>query len=199
MPDRPANQRAIYRWIGEQTPQGGRVLDIGCGDGALLAQLASERGARGTGIEISEECVAQAIGRGLSVHHGNAEEGMDHYSDGSFDLLIMSLAIQEMHQPLRMIREAFRVARRVLIVFPNFGHWLARWQLGVRGRAPRTSSFPYNPFESPNRHFFTVADWADLCGDEGWRCIEQAFLRNGRFVRLLPNLRAEVALYLMED
>ena len=199
MPDRPANQRAIYRWITEHTPQGGRVLDIGCGDGALLAQLAAERGARGTGIELSEDLVAKAVGRGLSVHHGDAEEGMDHYSDGSFDLLIMSLAIQEMHLPLQMIREAFRVARQLLVVFPNFAYWQARWQLGVQGRAPRTTSFPHHPFESPNRHFFSVADWEDLCADEGWRRVDRAFIRSGRTVTLLPNLRAEVALYLMED
>lgn len=199
MPDQPANQRAIYRWISEHTPQGGRVLDIGCGDGALLALLAAERGTRGTGIEISEECVAKAIGRGLSVHHGNAEEGMDHYSDGSFDLLILSLALQEMHLPLQMIHEAFRVARQLLIVFPNFAHWAGRWQLGVRGRAPRTPSFPHHPFESPNRHFFSIADWDDLCTAEGWRCVDRGFLNGGQSVRFLPNLRAEVALYLMED
>ena len=199
MPDRPANQRAIFHWITEHTPRGGRVLDIGCGDGALLAQLVQERGARGTGIEISEDCVVKAVGRGLSVHHGNAEEGMDHYSDNSFDLLIMSLAIQEMRQPLRMIREAFRVARQLLIVFPNFAHWRARCQLGISGRAPRTRSFPHNPFESPNRHFFSVADWEDLCAEQKWRPVDRAFFCTGRPVGFLPNLRAEVALYLMED
>lgn len=199
MPGQPSNRREIYRWVCDQTPQGGRVLDIGCGDGELLAQLVQKRGVRATGIEISEDCVVQAVARGLSVHHGDAEEGMDHYSDESFDLVILSLAIQEMGEPVRAMREAFRIGKQIIIVFPNFGHWLSRWGLGVRGRAPRTRSFPYTWFQSPNRHFFTVADWEDLCRAEKWRWRKRAFLTRGKRLTFLPNLRAEVGMYLMED
>src|SRR5680860_30150 len=127
MPEQKANERAIHKWICEQTPQGGRVLDLGCGDGELLAELAEKRGVRSTGIELSEESVVKAVKRGLSVHHGNIEEGMDHYSDGTFDVVILSLAIQELHAPLDVLNEAFRIGKQVLIVFPNFGYWRARW------------------------------------------------------------------------
>jgi len=199
MPRQESNQKAIYRWICEQTPEGGRVLDIGCGDGELLAWLASVRRVRAAGIELSEECVAKAVQRGLSVHHGNVEEGLDHYADRSFDLVVMSLAVQEMQNPLRVLQECFRVGKRVLVVFPNFGHYLARWQLGLLGRAPRTPSFPHSWESSPNRHFFTVEDWDCFCADQGWITIRRAFLKGGHPVIFLPNLLAEVALYLMAE
>jgi methionine biosynthesis protein MetW len=199
MPEQLANRTSIYQWICEQAPQGGRVLDIGCGEGELLAQLVVKRGVKAVGIELSEECVAKAVGRGLSVHHGNAEEGIDHYPDASFDLVILSLAIQEMHEPLHVIRESFRIGRQLLVVFPNFGYWRARWQLCFTGRAPKTESFPYTWYSSPNRHFFTVADWDDFCREENLRCVRRAFLDNGRHVECCPNLRSEVALYLLEQ
>ena len=198
MPTQTSNQKAIYRWIGEQTPEGGRVLDIGCGDGELLAWLVSARRVRAAGIELSEECLAKAVQRGLSVHHGNVEEGLDHYDDRSFDLVVMSLAVQEMQKPLRVLQECFRVGKRVLVVFPNFGHYLARWHLGFLGHAPRTPSFPHTWESSPNRHFFTVKDWDDFCAQQGWTTVRRAFVTKGKSVRFCPNLLAEVALYLME-
>ena len=199
MPDQQVNQREIYEWICEQSPEGGRVLDIGCGDGALLAKLARERGVRGTGIELSEECVVQAVQRGLSVHHGNFEEGMDHYDDDSFDVVVLSVVIQEMHHPASVMREAFRIGKRVLVVFPNFGYWRIRWQLSFQGRAPMTKSFPATWYDSANCRYFTIADWEDLCAKEGYRAVERKFLSSGKNVGILPNLRAEVALYLLED
>lgn len=198
MPGQPPNEKIIYNWLCEQTPEGGRVLDLGCGEGELLAELAERRGVRGTGIELSEKCVVKAVQRGLSVHHGDAEEGMDHYSDGSFDIVILSLAIQEMGDPLHVIREAFRIGKQVLVVFPNFGYWRARWQLAIEGHAPRTLSFPYSWHQSPNRHFFTIADWEDLCRREHWRQANRGFVTRGKRVSFLPNLRAEVAMYAME-
>lgn len=199
MPLQDTNRPQIFRWICDQTPENARVLDIGCGAGELLALLATERKAVGTGIELDEECVVQAVQRGLSVHHGNAEEGMDHYADNSFDVLVLSLAIQEMKDPLGVIREAFRIGKRVVIVFPNFGYWRARWHLGIRGRAPLTMGLPNKWYESPNRHYFTVADWEELCYQERWRWVSRGFLAEGRWIRLLPNLFSEIALYAMED
>ncbi|HUT25048.1 MAG TPA: methionine biosynthesis protein MetW [Sumerlaeia bacterium] len=198
MPQQTHNKPEIDRWIVEHTPEGGRVLDIGCGEGDLLARLVSERHVHGAGIELSEECVVKAVEKGLSVHHGNAEEGMDHYADGTFDLVVMSRTIQELEAPLRMAREAFRIGKRVAIVFPNFGHWRIRKRLALEGRAPRTRSFPHTWYGSPNRRFFTIADWEGLCAQEKWHCLGRAFLANGRKITVLPNLRAEVAMYLMD-
>ena len=198
MPEQISNQIGIYRWIVDHVPRGGKVLDIGCGTGELLSRLASEKNVRGTGFEISEECVMQAAQKGLSVHHGNAEEGLDHYGDDSFDIVVFSLSLQEMRDPRAVLNEAFRVGKKLIIVFPNFGNWRARWTLAVEGRAPRTRSLPYLWFESPNRHFFTILDWNHFCETQKWRTLECGFLCQGHTVRILPNLRAEVALYLME-
>jgi len=198
MPEQASNRAAIYRWIAQRTPKGGRVLDIGCGEGELLAMLAAERKVRGTGIELSEEAVVKAVQRGLSVHQGDVEEGLDDYGDSNFDLALLSLTIQELKDPRRVMREAFRVGKRVIIVFPNFGHWKARWQLAIRGRAPQTRSLPFTWHDSPNRHFLTIVDWETLCREEPWRVLERDFLRTGRRVKILPNLRAEVAMYLLE-
>lgn len=198
MPEQESNRQAIYQWISEHCPEGGRVLDIGCGDGELLARLASERRARGTGIELSEECVMKAVQRGLSVHHGNVEEGLDDYGDATFDLVLLSLTIQELGDPRQVLREAFRVGKRVIIVFPNFGHWRSRWHLAVLGRTPLTRSLPYMWFDSPNRHYLTIADWESFCRDEGLTWVDRGYLSSGHLTKFLPNLFAEVAMYLLE-
>jgi methionine biosynthesis protein MetW len=140
----------------------------------------------------------KAVQRGLSVHHGDVEEGLGDYAEDSFDLALLSLTIQELADPRRALREVFRVGKRVTITFPNFGHWRSRLQLALGGRSPVTRSLPYAWYEGPNRHFLTVADWEALCRGEGWRTIERGFLTKGKAVGLLPNLRAEVALYLMD-
>ena len=198
MPNQASNKALIYQWIVACTVRHGRVLDIGCGDGKLLALLVEQRGVHGTGIEISEQCVMQAVERGLSVHHGNVEEGLDHYHDGAFDLVIMSLTIQEMKNPLAITNEALRVGKQVVVVFPNFGYWGFRSQLMFLGRAPRTRHLPYSWYDSPNRHFFTTSDWRDLCREQGWQCIDSSFIARGKLIRFWPNVRAEVAIYLME-
>lgn len=198
MPAQEYNRPIVYNWISGCAPQGGRVLDIGCGEGDLLAKLVQERGVRATGIELAEAAVMKAIQRGLSVHHGDVEEGLDHYAEGCFDLVVLSLTIQELGDPLRVMREAFRVGKRIIIVLPNFGHWVARWQLAVLGRVPNTPNLPYTWYKSPNRHNLTVADWEDFCEQENWRIVSRAFLNHGKFVKWFPNLRSEVAMYLLE-
>jgi methionine biosynthesis protein MetW len=198
MPDQASNRAEIDRWIVAHTPQGGRVLDIGCSEGDLLARLIAERKMRGVGIELSEEKAGKAMQRGLSVHHGDAEEGLGHYGDGSFDAVVISLTIQETRDPRRLLQEAFRVGRNVIVVFPNFGYWVARLQLMFLGRAPRTPSLPDTWYGSPNRHFFTVVDWEEFCRSEGWRPADRGFLKAGRRVSFWANLRAEVAMYVLE-
>jgi methionine biosynthesis protein MetW len=192
-----ANIRAAHDWIVGIAPQGARVLDIGCGDGSLLARLAAERGAAGSGIELNKDEVMKAIVRGLSVHHGNADEGLDHHGDASHDMVVLSLTIQELGHPLDVLRECLRVGRRVVVVFPNFANWRARLQLALQGRAPDIPSLPYTWYETPNRHYLSVADWEGFIRQQGWHVAERAFVARGRRVNWAPNLRAELALYLI--
>lgn len=202
MPDEISNSQdnhpAIDRWIIAHTPEYGKVLDVGCGDGELLSQLVAGRHVQGTGIELSQDCAIKAIQRGLTVHHGNVEEGLDHYSDGCFDLGILSLTLQEIRRPQPVLLECFRVCRQLIVVFPNFSHWRARWQLGVLGRAPMTPILPYPWHESPNYHYITIRDWEDFCRAEQWRIIERGFASRARLIQRWPDWRAEVAMYLLE-
>jgi methionine biosynthesis protein MetW len=193
------NKDIVYQWITDHTESASRVLDIGCGDGSLLAQLATQQGIHGSGIELSDTLVMKAVQRGLSVHHGNVEEGLDHYGDKVFDLVILSEIIQEISHLRHVLTESFRVGRRVIVVFPNFGYLPCRWQLAVQGRAPRTASLPYDWSESPNKHFFTVADWEVFCKQQGWTCHDRGFVRSGRTIHLWPNLIAQQAMYLLSD
>ncbi|MBN1435933.1 MAG: methionine biosynthesis protein MetW [Sedimentisphaerales bacterium] len=198
MTKKTLRRQEIYDWIAERTIQNGKVLDIGCGDGELLAQLVQERQVHGTGIEIDEDCVVRAVQRGLSVHHGNVEEGLDHYADKSFDLVIMSLTIQEIKDPLHVLQETARVGKKAIVVFPNFAHWRSRWQLALAGRAPVSGTLPHKWYNSPNLHFCSVLDWEEFCRENDWKCLDRGFLAAGHPIRWLPNLRAEVAMYFME-
>ena len=197
MLEHPDNKSAIYDWISERTPEGARVLDIGCGRGNLLAQLVEQKKIQAMGIELSQEKVMVAVGRGLSVHHGDADEGLSSLVDQSFDLTVMSLTIQELAKPLDVLKEAFRVSKKVVVVFPNFGYWPGRWQLAFRGRSPQTVTLPHSWFDSPNRHFLTIKDWKELCESEGWTIVEEGYVAEGRTVRIMPNLFAEVAIHLV--
>lgn len=199
MPELASNRAKLQSWIARHTPKGGRVLDIGCGEGDLLRRLVDECQVRATGIELLEASVMKAVQKGLSVHHGNVDEGLDHFSDRSFDLVIMSLTLQELSSPRQVLLECFRVGKRVVVAFPNFGHWRARIDLAILGRAPRTRSLPHTWYESPNRHFLTVSDWEEFCRQERWRIVDKAYLSQGRGIASFANLRAEVAMYLLEQ
>ncbi|MCA9414076.1 MAG: methionine biosynthesis protein MetW [Candidatus Omnitrophica bacterium] len=198
MLEHPDNKTAIFNWISERTPEGARVLDIGCGRGDLLHQLVTEKGIQAMGIELSQEKVMAAVGRGLSVHHGDADEGLSSMLDRSFDLTVFSLTIQELAKPIMVLKEAFRVSKKVVVVFPNFGYWPGRWQLAMRGRSPQTVTLPHSWFDSPNRHFLTIKDWKELCQTEGWQILEEGYLAEGKPVRFMPNLFAEVAIQLVK-
>jgi methionine biosynthesis protein MetW len=189
--------RSDYAIIGEIVEPGAKVLDLGCGEGELLEWLAANKGVDARGVEISGARVQRAIARGVSVYQGDIDQGLADYPDQAFDYVILSQTLQETRQPLRVLREMLRVGRRAIVAFPNFGHWRVRLSMLTTGRAPKTRLFPYDWYDSPNIHFLTVDDFEQLARQEGLAVERRFFLEGHRTVGALPNLRAEVAVFLV--
>ena len=194
-----------HRFIVDLVEEGSRVLDLGCGEGDLLKALIDEKGVRGEGIELSEECIQACVAKGLrSVQHGDLDEGLAAYADKSMDYVIMTNTLQVLHHPLLLLREMARVGKKCIVVFPNFGHWSIRLQLALKGRMPRTGRLPFDWYDTPNIHLTTIADFRAACEKVPLRIVKQFGLSNGghgeyRIVRFFPNLFAEAALYVVED
>ena len=188
--------RSDYAIIGEIVDPNTKVLDLGCGEGELLAWLAENKNVDARGVEIEGMKVQRAIARGVSVYQGDIDEGLADYPDGAFDYVILSQTLQQTHRPLKVLREMLRVGHRVIVAFPNFGHWGVRLAM-IGGGAPKTKLFPYNWYDSPNIHFLTVQDFEMLVELQGLVVERRYFLSGRHKVRLLPNLLAEVAVYLL--
>jgi len=191
-------RRIDYELIEELVPVGASVLDLGCGDGELLADLIARKQVRGSGVEISQEAVEKCVGKGLSVFHGDLDAGLADYADGSFDVVILSFSLQQLRRPLLVVREMLRVGHLAIVSFPNFAHWSTRRSLAIKGHMPVTDELPYQWFDTPNIHLCTIKDFRALCREEGL-CIEnELYLRS--FERpaprsLLPNLMARIAIF----
>lgn len=169
-------RRLDYELIEALVPDGARVLDLGCGDGQLLADLAEGKGCRGRGIEINEQAVLACVRRGVAVYHGDMLEGMGFYGDRAFDVVILSQTLQQTGDPVRVIDEMLRVGETAIISFPNFGYWRVRLQLLTMGRMPRTSLLPYAWHNTPNVHLCTVADFRTLCEQQRLERVREIFL-----------------------
>src|SRR5258706_15384043 len=189
--------RSDYAIIGEIVEPKARVLDLGCGEGELLEWLAANKGVDARGVEISSAKVQRAIARGVSVFQGDVDEGLADYPDRAFDYVILSQTLQETRHPRRVLHEMLRVGRQAIVAFPNFGHWRVRLSMLFSGRAPRTSLFPYEWYDSPNIHFLTVHDFEELAAREGLAVERRYFLSGHSKVTAMPNLLAEVAVFLV--
>jgi len=181
---------AIARWVAS----GARVLDLGCGDGALLKYLWQAKQAPGYGVEIDAAHVVECVRNDVNVLQMNLEDGLATFGDRSFDCVILSETIQAIHHTEQLMREMLRVGREMIVSFPNFGHWSARLQV-LLGRMPVSETLPYEWYETPNVHHCTVADFEDLCRRLGVRIRERLVLHEGKPVTLLPNLFGSLAVY----
>ncbi|HEY1338464.1 MAG TPA: methionine biosynthesis protein MetW [Bryobacteraceae bacterium] len=189
--------RRDFAIIGELVEPGSTVLDLGCGDGELLSWLKEHKDAEGRGVELTGARVQKAIARGASVYQGDLETAVDDYPDHAFDYVILSQTLQETRDPLHVLRGMLRVGRRAIVAFPNFGHYTVRLSMVRSGSAPKTALFPYDWWDSPNIHFFTVLDFEALVRREKWRMERRIFLAGQRQVKLFPNLTAEIAVFLV--
>ena len=186
--------RATLQSIARLVPPGSRVLDLGCGDGALLDHLQRERGCTGYGVEIADANVLACVRRGVDAIQLNLDEGLSMFGDDSFDVVLQIDTLQHLRNAETMLRETARVGKVGIVAFPNFAHWPNRLSI-VRGRMPVTKRLPYQWYDTPNLHLTTVKDFEDLLARLGLTIVGRVFLKEGRQVRVLPGKRATQAIY----
>jgi len=186
--------RADYAAIGGWIAEGARVLDLGCGDGALLAFLAAQRRVRGYGIEIDDAGVLASIRNGVNVLQNDLERGLAGFDDAAFDVVVLSQTLQAMRRIEAIVAEMLRVGREAIVTFPNFGHWSHRLQI-LRGRMPVSPSLPYQWYDTPNIHLCTVADFDAFLAERRYKVLDRVILSRGRPVGFAPNLTGELAIY----
>jgi methionine biosynthesis protein MetW len=185
--------RADLQYVADWIKPGSRVLDLGCGDGELLASLASKKQVTGYGVEIDIDQVTTCIGKGLNVIQSNLERGLSTFESGSFDYVVLSLTIQAMHNIEAILTEMLRVGTTGIVTFPNFGYWENRWQL-LQGRMPVSETIPYEWYNTPNIHLCTLGDFDRLLGKLGMQIEDQQVLHLGKKVEFMPNLFGSLAM-----
>jgi homoserine O-acetyltransferase len=188
------SQRADYATIADWLPPRAQVLDLGCGDGSLLAYLMRERQARGYGIEIADAGVLASVRNGINVLQSDLESGLAGFDDASFDCVILSQTLQAMRHTEAIVDEMLRVGREVIVTFPNFGHWSHRWQI-LKGRMPVSENLPYQWYDTPNIHLCTVADFDAFLRERDCVVENRVVLAEGHPVSMLPNLLGDLAIY----
>jgi len=183
----------IASWIESNT----RILDLGCGDGALLKHLRDSRNCTGYGIEIADASVLECVRREVNVIQADLESGLRMFADAMFDTVVLSQTLQAMHNVEAILREMVRVGRRGIVSFPNFGHWRHAVSL-LAGHMPVTPDIPYQWYDTPNIHLCTPKDFEVLAARLEMRITDRALLARGEPLSVLPNLRASVAVYRFE-
>ena len=181
----------ITGWVGK----GARVLDLGCGEGKLLAHLWQTRQAPGYGVEIDDVKVLACLRNDVNVLQMDLEDGLATFADHSFDNVILSETLQAIHRQEPLLTEMLRVGREAIVSFPNFGYWRARIQIALSGHMPVSKELPYQWYDTPNVHHCTLVDFESLCAKLGLRILERVVLTGGKPVGALPNLRGALAVY----
>ncbi|MCF7954187.1 MAG: homoserine O-acetyltransferase [Phycisphaerae bacterium] len=190
--------RVDYQLISSLIDTDSKILDVGCGDGELLTRLIAEKNVSGEGIELDQDLVIYCIERGISVIHRDIDKGLGEYATDSFDYAILSQTLQTVKEPEVVFKELLRIAKKVIVSFPNFGHWKCRLQLLFKGYAPRTRQLPYRWHNSPNIHCLTLEDFDSFCSELGVKVEKKIAISKSRKIpiKLAPNLLAEQAIYL---
>ena len=190
-------RRHDFELIASWVRRDARVLDLGCGDGSLLEHLRLTRGARGVGVDVDGEGVVACLRRGVSVVQADIARGLEIFEAGAFDYVILSQTLQSVATPpAGMLREMLRAGGAAIVSFPNFGHWGMRLQLAC-GRMPEGGHLTWHWHNTPNVRYCTIKDFERFCEEYGFAAEKRAFLRGDRDIELAPNLRADLAIYMM--
>lgn len=181
---------AIARWIAPRA----KVLDLGCGDGALLGYLRDTLNVRGYGVERADANVLACVQNGVNVIQMDLEAGLSGFEARSFDVVILSQTLQAMHNTEGIVLDMLRVGKEVIVTFPNFGYWKHRIQL-IGGNMPVSRNLPYQWYDTPNVHLCTISDFDNFCRDHNIRVTERLVLTDGKPVSVLPNILGSLAMY----
>ena len=186
-----------HRVIVELVRQQSTVLDLGCGTGDLLYLLVKEKKARVQGIEIDEQAIYKCVAKGLNVFHGDIDTGLAEFSDKSFDYVVLNQSLQQILHIDKVLDDALRVGKKVVVGFPNFAHYKARLQMFFQGKAPVTGGLPYQWYETPNLHFLSIHDFRNYCRSKQISIERCICIGEKRRVPLLPNLLAQTGIFLI--
>ena len=198
---RELSQQTVFAEIAAMVEDGSRVLDIGCGDGALLQLLITAKRVRALGIDIKEDAVLSCIGKGIPVIHGNLDEELVHCREGMYDYVILSRTLQVVTQPHRVLQEIVRIGKKAIVSFPNFGHYRIRKFLFVKGRMPKSTALPFEWYDTPNIHHLTIRDFFIFCRKHGIDILAHRYFGNregDRTHTVVPNLFAREALFVIQ-
>jgi methionine biosynthesis protein MetW len=191
--------RSDLEMIDEWVQPNIRVLDLACGPGELLYHLIQNKQVNGYGLEIGPDDLNTCIEKGIPVLEQNIDEGLQNFDDQSFDLVLMTHALQQFRRPDLLIDEMLRIGKECIITFPNFGHWRSRLHLALKGRMPVSDFLPYNWYDTPNIHFFTFQDFERLCREKDIKILRWAAvdgqLKDHWWIRSMPNLFSETAIF----
>jgi methionine biosynthesis protein MetW len=173
------------------------VLDLGCGDGELLYLLIREKAIHGHGIEKDEQEIYKCVARGVNVFHGDIDTGLSEYNDKSFDYVLLNQSLQQIRLVEKVLHDALRVGRKVVVGFPNFAFYRSRLQIFFRGKTPVTGALPYQWYETPNLHFLSISDFITYCRSKNIAIERSVFLAEKKRIVLLPNLFAQTGMFLI--
>ena len=185
----------IQQWIKPNS----QVLDLGCGEGALLKHLQQQKNVRGYGLEINPDKITRCIQNGVNVIEQNLDTGLGNFKDNSLDTVVMAQALQAVQRPDELVDEMLRIGNQAIVTFPNFGYWRTRLYLLLKGRMPMSESLPYNWYDTPNIHLCTFKDFEQLCKSKGIRILNRTVVDDQHnehwSIRLWPSLLGETAVY----